>query len=231
MKKKYCSTGILVLFQIAISLIGWGQKTISKENFQLLRTPARVSFTPFTKNDFVLNASGKTELDLVTLPNGKKVSLGDYLKTVNYVEKNLSELGYSRDRKEKLILVSQFKSDIPDHIELPQTTKILLARPALSSRFSTALIAIQPITASNIETLSRPKTPSRVNADLLPNDTINRNENFDIAKFSIAGYSVKIDASFNLHGIVDPFQVADRQLSVDSLNSLITKTANEYSMG
>src|SRR5438309_5572378 len=98
MKKKYAGTGIFFLFQMALSMVVAGQKTLPKENFQLLRPAVKTSFIPFTKNDFVRNATAKSESELVTLPNGKKISLADYLKTVNYVESNLSELGYSRDR-------------------------------------------------------------------------------------------------------------------------------------
>ena len=47
----------------------------------------------------------------------------------------------------------------------------------------------------------------------------------------MAGYGVKIDADFTMNGIVDPFQVLDRQKNQDSLNKIITSTTNEYSMG
>jgi hypothetical protein len=204
-------------------------QTISKESFQLVRPVAKLNYVPYTLNDFSKSSLGKTESDLITLPNGKKVTMKEYLKTVNYVEKNLSDLGYSKDRQENLIVLSKFKSSAPDLVELSTATKAPLTKTTLANRFTIASTpTLQPILVSRID---QTKTILLSNPDKLPNDTISRSEKFNIPKFKVAGYGVKIDADFTMNGIVDPFQVLDRQKNQDSLNKVITNTTNEYSMG
>jgi hypothetical protein len=229
MKQKniYCSLSFSLLIVMAINETCLAQIIIPKENFQLTKTAVPLKFVAYTNNDFAKNVVSKTEKDLITLPNKKQVSLGDYLKTINYIEKNLSDLGYSKDRTEKVIVVSKFKSPILNQVTIPTfLSTTLLSQSALTSRFSATSLSSNNLTfVSNITKVTIP-----INPDNLPNDTISRQETFNIPKFNVAGYGVKIDASYAMHGIVDPFQVLDRQKNQDSLNRIIKNTANEYSI-
>jgi hypothetical protein len=156
------------------------------------------------------------------------VTLQDYLKTVNYIEKNLSDIGYSKNRTEKIIVVSKFTSPVANQVTVPAfLSTALLSQSALANRFTASSLSSGQLTlTSNITKIG----VKGLNPDQLPNDTISRQENFNIPKFKVAGYGVKIDASYTMSGIVDPFQVLDRQKNQDSLNKIIKNTANEYSI-
>jgi hypothetical protein len=231
--KKTIKNSRILLFSIASTLLcvmnGNSQKIVPKENFQLLNPQAALTFVPFTKASVAKNATTKTESDIITLPNKKTVSLASYLKTINYLEKNLSDLGYARDRKENTIVISSFKSPVPNQVKMPSFSApgVALSKTDLSNRFKIS------ITSATATTRILPKVGANVvmDANKLPNDTITRNENFDIPKFNVGGYGVKINASYNMKGIVDPFRVANNQMNQDSLNRIIRNTSNEYQIG
>lgn len=229
MKKWAIALLLLVLSTTPFSRKIFAQKQLSRESFQLYKAPVKQSFTAFTRQDFAKNSKDKSDADLITLPNGKKVTLAAYLKSINYVEKNLSDLGFSKDRSEKLIVLSKFKAPTADLTSAATlSARPLLTKTSLASRFTIAskTVTLKPVTASIID---RTKLP--LNADKLPNETISRSENFNIPQFKVAGYGVKIDASFSMNGTVDPFSLLDRQINQDSLNKLVAATANEYSLG
>ena len=153
MKKQLTPTRLIILLIASLPFNNIIKaQTISKENFQLARPVAKLNYIPYTLNDFSKSSAGKTESDLLTLPNGKKVTMKEYLKTINYVEKNLSDLGYSKDRSENLIVLSKFKSSAPDLVEFSAATKAPLAKTSLASRFTIASTpTLQPILVSRID--------------------------------------------------------------------------------
>jgi hypothetical protein len=217
---------ISVVAALLLNINGIGQKAFPKENFQLVKPPTALTFSPYTKTTVAKLSTTKTESDLITLPNNKTVSLASYLKTINYIEKNLSDIGYSRDRAEKLIVVSSFKSPVLNQVTVPafSANSTILSKLNLSDRFKLRLTG----TLTPIHPLPKGSVNSLTDADKLPNDTITRHENFDIPKFNVGGYGVKINASYDMKGIVDPFRIADNQMNQDSLNKMIKTTSNEY---
>jgi len=230
MNHKHINRGSVALLLIAIALTkhSAAQTKITSDNFQLTQAISPVNFVAYTKDDFAKNVTGKTVNDLITLPNKKQVSLQDYLKTINYLEKNLSDIGYPKSKTASVIVVSRFKSPIINQVTIPKfLSGALLNQSALTTRFTASSLPASHLTlVSNVTKVGLKTT----NPDQLPNDTISRSETFNIPKFTVAGYGVKIDASYTMHGIVDPFQVLDRQKNQDSLNKVIKNTSNEYSI-
>jgi uncharacterized membrane protein YcgQ (UPF0703/DUF1980 family) len=106
MKKRILVT--LVAVSLASTATEAQKAQFNKDRFQPLKTN-KLSFTPYTISDFSKTDKTKTEKDLITLPNRKKVTLENYLKTINHIEKNLSEIGISRNRAEQLVVASKYK--------------------------------------------------------------------------------------------------------------------------
>jgi hypothetical protein len=102
---------IFVTFCVAfltITAINAQKAQFGKDKFQPLKSN-KLTYTPYTVNDFSKIDKTKGENDLITLPNKKKVTLGNYLKTINHIEKNLSEIGINRNRTEQVVVASKYK--------------------------------------------------------------------------------------------------------------------------
>jgi hypothetical protein len=194
---------------------------ISIVRFQPVK-PVKLTFKPYSLADFSKTDKLKGENDLITLPNKKRVTLGSYLRTINTIEKNLSEIGISRDRAQLTVLASVYK---------PLNPAPLLSKTAVSNRFSLSRAAL----SEKALVLSKVKSPVtgllQTDADLLPNEPFNNTEEITLPEFKVADYGVKVKASYTQKGILDPFSLSGTRLKEDSLKLLIKNTSNEFSIG
>lgn len=207
------------------------QFTIAR--FQPVKT-GKLSYKPFTVSDFSRTDKSKGENDLITLPNKKKVTLGSYLRTINAIEKNLSEIGISRDRVQLSVLASAYKPLTTNTASVTVTTAgkgILLSKTATSNRFALNRMSLSDKAISLSKTISRGTDLLQKDADLLPDEPFNTTEEITLPDFKVADYGVKVKASYSRKGILDPFSLSGTRLKQDSLNLLIKNTSNEFSLG
>lgn len=225
--------GLCVVAFLLQSAVQAQRPQITIVRFQPVK-PGKLTYKPYTLADFSKTDKLKGENDLITLPNKKKVTLGSYLRTINTIEKNLSEIGISRDRAQLTVLASAYKPLTPAPaltIKKPVAQPVLLSKTAVSNRFSLSRASL----SEKAVVLSKVKSPVtgllQTDADLLPNEPFNTTEEIALPEFKVADYGVKVKASYTQKGILDPFSLSGTRLKEDSLKLLIKNTSNEFSIG
>ncbi len=201
--------------------------------FQPLKS-GQLAYKPFTLTDFSKTDKLKGENDLITLPNKKKVTVGSYLRTINTIEKNLSEIGISRDRTQLTVVASAYKplKPVPSVvIKAPGVQPVLLSKASVSNRFSLSRIPLSEKAVALSKVKSQLTGTLQTDADLLPNEPFNTAEELTLPEFKVADYGVKVKASYTQKGILDPFSLSGTRLKDDSLRLLIKNTSNEFTIG
>lgn len=230
MKKQFSLSVILLL---VITCLSAQKKQFTKDRFQPVKN-SPLSFSPYTINDFSKTDKTKKEADFIMLPNKKRITLADYLKTINNIEKNLSGIGISKNRAEPIVLASKYKPatnnklmPIPDQGKRPAPQNKSVIRDRF--KFSNIGTSVKATELNKLkEELSNAATPS---AETLPNEPFNTENEFELPEFKVADYGVKVKASYKQQGILDPFSLSGNRLHEDSLKKFIKNTSNEFTMG
>ncbi|HNR15100.1 MAG TPA: hypothetical protein PKG90_00410 [Chitinophagaceae bacterium] len=231
MKKKFFVTLSAVL--MGVTIINAQKAQFGKEKFQPLKTN-KLSFTPYTISDFSKTDKTKTVKDLITLPNKKKVTLENYLKTINHIEKNLSDIGISRNRTEQLVVASKYKPVTGTQATIsPAGVKKapLMSKTTVNNRFKLANTGLSEKALAMEKLKDQLSDKMLPDADQLPNEPFNSEQEFNLPEFTVADYGVKVKASYKQKGIIDPFSLSGNRLQADSLKKLIKNTANEFTIG
>lgn len=231
MKKRILVT--LVAVSLASTATEAQKAQFNKDKFQPIKTN-KLSFTPYTISDFSKTDKTKTEKDLITLPNKKKVTLGNYLKTINHIEKNLSEIGISRNRAEQLVVASKYKPVTGAQAAIsPSGVKKapLVSKSIVSNRFKLANTGLSEKAVALDKLKDQLSDKLLPDADQLPNEPFNSEQEFNLPQVTVADYGVKVKSYYKQKGIIDPFSLSGNKLHADSLKKLIKNTANEFTIG
>lgn len=222
-----------VMFFLIVEGVKAQKTQYNKDRFQPLKTN-KLSFTPYTIKDFSKTDKTKTEKDLITLPNKKKVTLGNYLKTINHIEKNLSEIGISRNRTEQTVVASKYKPVTGAKTTIsPAGVKKgpLMSKSIVNNRFKLANTGLSEKALAMEKLKDQLSDKMLPDADQLPNEPFNSEKEFNLPEVTVADYGVKVKASYKQKGIIDPFSLSGKRLHADSLKKLIKNSANEFSIG
>jgi hypothetical protein len=222
---------LLSLICILISVFATAQKPqFSKDRFQPVRI-TKLPFTPYTLSDFAKNGNAKSMNELITLPNKKKVTLEGYIKTINHIEKNLSEIGINRDRIDQVVVASKYNSVSGKTNDQSVKSKIApLSKVALKERFKFTKAIVSERDEMIKDAKDKMEEALTPDADGLPNEPFNHENEFNLPEFKVADYGVKVKASYKQKGVLDPFSINGNQLQADSLVRMIKNTSNEFTI-
>ncbi len=227
---------LLLILPTVVTDIYGQRPQILKDRFQPVNT-TKLTFTPYKLSDFSKVDKTKTEKDPVTLPNGKKVTLAAYLKTINTIESNLSEIGISRDRTQEIVIASNYKPRVtgiqttikPLSVNQPVTT---LSKSTLSSRFQFNNLLLSDKATQFLSLKNELSNILVPNADNLPDEAFTNNKDFlDIPQLKALDHTVKVKVNQKQNGLLDPFSISGNRLHADSLNRLIKNTRNKFTIG
>ena len=230
MKKKIFVTFSVTFLTITVTNAQKAQ--FGKDKFQPLKSN-KLTYTPYTVSDFSKIDKTKGENDLITLPNKKKVTLGNYLKTINHIEKNLSDIGISRNRTEQLVVASKYKPVNGAQTTItPSTVKKvpLMPKTTVNNRFKLANTGMSEKALAMEKVKDQLSDKMLLDADQLPNEPFNSEQEFNLPQITVADYGVKVKSSYKQKGILDPFSMSGNRLHADSLKKLIKNTSNEFTI-
>ena len=223
------------LAAITICLFSAGQtaycqkKKITKEQFTPI-VATKVNFVPYKVTDFTKDAKDANKI--ITLPNKKKVKLGDYVNVLNTLEGNLATMGFSKNRTQKTIVASRFRRA---DFTRPVTSNLLpsaSARPA-NAVISTKFSSVNPRLNlnSNIKLSDAVAKMKEAEVNALPNEKFDRTHSLTPAPFKNGDYAIKLDITCYLKGEVDPFFVRSNQMRADSITKLMKETTSFFNAG
>jgi hypothetical protein len=226
LRSMYIGVPLVMLF--VTTSLNAQKKKINQDQFSPLNA-TKVSFTPYNKADFTKDAKA-SENQEITLPNKKKMKLGDYISTLNKIEGNLSNIGFSKNRTQKTIVASRFKkanitNAAPANTVLPKAT-VKPANTLISDKFVTNK---NPRLIVKESALIKKLREAEVNA--LPNEPFDRTFHLTPEPFRTGEYSATLDVTYYLKGEVDPFFVSSNQMRNDSIATLVKETNSFYTAG
>jgi hypothetical protein len=220
MKKSIRQLVLIALATPACTIAFAQKKQLQKTDFAVARSGS-VAFAPTTIKD-VNSDPTKTVNDLITLPNGKKVKLGDYLNTINTIEKNLAAIGFDKKSLKGTNVVAEYKPKVAAATPKLMSSNIKpLAKTATAQRFTIAKLNSNLIIPSkNIGKLILKTT-----------QVTERNQTPAPFEFTVADYDVKLTPSYTMKGKTEALNFAsDAERTPENLKTLVKGKNNEYSM-
>lgn len=198
---------------------------------QTALTTSNLSAKPFTPYSLTSFASGtKAKDSIVKLPNKKSLKLSEYLAAINYLEGNLSKMGYAQNRTEKTVIVARLNL-LPTTALAAATTKSTTVQTAPMTATVKNRFAINARLAPQTTKPSFTTVLKQAEIDAMPNESINRNIEFNPPQFSVGGYKTNLNGSVYLKGTVDPFSLNSSQKNAAGLLNEIKNTGNEFTAG
>ena len=220
MKKSIRQLVLIALATPACTIAFAPKNQIQKTEFVAAKSGS-VAFTPLSIKD-VNSDPSKTVNDMITLPNGKKVKLGDYLNTLNTIEKNLAAEGFDKKSLKGTFVVAEFKPKVASVAPKIASNNIKpLAKSTIDQRFTIAKIN----TKLEIATKNSGKLIQKTT------QVVNRNQTPEPYKFTVADYDVKLTPSFSMTGTTEPLSFAsDAERTPANLKNLVKGKNNVYTM-
>jgi hypothetical protein len=227
LRSMYIGLPLVALF--AATSLNAQKKKINQDQFSPLNA-TKVSFTPYSKADFTKDTKA-SESQEITLPNKKKMKLGDYISTLNRIEGNLSNIGFSKNRTQKTVVASRFRKAsfngaAATNTVLPKAT-VKPANTAITAKFVTS----KNSQLSNLKSIGITPKLREEQVNALPNEPFDRTHHLTPPAFRNGDYAATLDVTYYLKGEVDPFFADSKQLRMDSIRNMVKETNSVYTAG
>lgn len=203
------------------------KKIINKNLFNTTQSTAK-TFIPFRLSD--LGATELQKASLISVPNKKKITVDSYLKALNTIESNLSQIGFDKNRTQKTIIASRVKNLPAITVTDVQLKQLNLAVPALST---TMVNRFNGLTAQRVSIVNSAILDAQTEKSIaaLPNEKFDRTFSINPPAFVVADYKVTLSGSVYLKGEIDPFFIPQAQKNQAGINTLIKSSNSVYSAG